>query len=76
MYLMTQSFIYIYIYPYLYRMVIFNICMSLFESTLFSFCKLQGKLDIPTLRQGSKEGKNAKSQINNMTITTNIYIYM
>ena len=29
--------------------------MSLFESTLLNFCKPQSKLDLPTLRQGSRE---------------------
>ena len=40
----------IYTYIYIYCTVIFHICMSLFESTLLSFCKPQSKLDLPTLR--------------------------
>ena len=44
---------------YIYSIVILNICVSLFESTLLSFCKPQSKLDLLTLRQGSREGKNA-----------------
>ena len=36
-----------------------KIHQSLFESTLLSFCKNQSKLDVPTLRQGSRERKNA-----------------
>ena len=39
-------------------MAIFHICMSLFGSTLLSFCRPQSKLDLPTLRQGSRERKN------------------
>ena len=46
----------------IFSIVIFHICMSLFESTLLSFCKPQSKLDIPTLRQGSRERKNAKNK--------------
>ena len=38
-----------------FSIVIFNISMSLFDSTLLSFCKPQSKLDLPTLRQGSRE---------------------
>ena len=53
---------------YIYRIVILIICMSLFESTLLSFCKPQSKLDLPTLGQGSREGKNAPKQIKNMTL--------
>ena len=41
--------------------------MSLFESTLFNFYKPQSKLDFPTLRQGSRERKNAMEQIENKT---------
>ena len=33
----------------IFRIVIFHICMSLFESTLISLCKPQSKLDLPTL---------------------------
>ena len=55
--LLLQQHIYIYI------IVIFHICMSLFESTLLSYCKPQSKLDLPTLRQGSRELKNATEQI-------------
>ena len=53
---------------YIYVIVIFIISMSLFESTLFSFCKLKSKLDLPTLRQGSSERKNATEQIKNMIL--------
>ena len=31
-----------------FSIVIFHICMSLFESTSLSFCKPQSKLDLPT----------------------------
>ena len=55
-------------YTYICRIVIFQICMSLFESILLSFCKAQSKLDLPTLRQGSRERKNATEVIKNMTI--------
>ena len=51
--------------------------MSLFESKLFSFCKPQSKLDLPTLRHGIREGKNATDQIKDMTLARiYIYIYM
>ena len=40
--------------------------MSLFESTLLSFCKRQSKLDLPTLRQGSREERT--EQTKNMTL--------
>ena len=50
-----------------FSMIIFHICMSLFQSTLLSFCKPQSKLVLPTLRQGSREKKNATEQIKNMT---------
>ena len=36
--------------------------MSLFESTMLSFCNSQSKLDFPTLRQGSRERKNATNK--------------
>ena len=39
----------------IFSIVILHICMSLFESTLLSFCKTQSKLHLPTLRQGSTE---------------------
>ena len=48
--------------------VIFHICMSLFESTLLCFRKPQSKLDLPTIRQGSRERKNATEQIKNMSL--------
>ena len=48
--------------------VIFHIFMSLFESTLLSFCKPQSKFDLPTIRQDSIEKKNAKELIENMTL--------
>ena len=51
------------LYVYIYSIAIFIICMSLFESTLLSFCKPQSKLDLPTLHQGSRERKNATVQI-------------
>ena len=53
--------------------------MSVFESTLLSLCKPQSKLDLPTLRQDSRERKNATEQIKNMSlarIQCNIYIYI
>ena len=59
--------------------------MSLFESTLLSFCKPQSiavKLDLPTLRHRSRERKNATEQVKNMTLaricilSLLIYIYM
>ena len=52
----------------IFSMVILHICMSLLESTLLSFCKPQSKLDLPTLRQGSRERKYATEQIKNMTL--------
>ena len=58
---------YIYIL-YIHRIIFFYICMSLFESTLLSFCNPLSKLDIPTLRQGSRERKNATEHIKNMTL--------
>ena len=73
-YIHIHTFTYIYTYIYtLYKLlyiyiVIFHICMSLFESTLLSFCKPQSKLDLLTLRQGSRERKNATEQIENMTL--------
>ena len=42
--------------------------MSLFESTLLSFYRPQSKLDLPTLRQGSRERKKETEQIKNMTL--------
>ena len=49
---------------YIHSIVIFHICMSLFESTLLSFCKPLSKLDLPTLRQGSRErAQRNKSRI-------------
>ena len=54
--------------PYIYSIVIFHICMSLFESTLLSFCKPQTKLDLPTLRQGGWERMNATEQIKNKAL--------
>ena len=42
--------------------------MSLFESTLLSFCIPQSKLDISTLCQGSRKIKNATEQIKNMIL--------
>ena len=53
---------------YIYSIVIFHICMSIFESTLLGFGKPQSKLDLLTLRQGSRERKNAMEQIKNMTL--------
>ena len=35
--------------------VIFHICLSLFQSTLLNFCKPQSRLDLPMLCQGSRE---------------------
>ena len=48
--------------------VIFHISVSLFQSTLLSFCKPQSKLDNSTLRHGSRESKNATEKIENMTL--------
>ena len=39
----------------IFGIVIFHIYMSLFESTLLSFCKPQSKFDLPTLCRGSGE---------------------
>ena len=47
---------------YTYSIVIFHICMSLFESTLLSYCKPQSKFDQPTLCQGSRERKNSTNK--------------
>ena len=62
-----DNYICIYICIYIYSIVIFHKCISLFESTLLSFCKPQSKLDVPTLHQSSRELKNATEQIRNMT---------
>ena len=58
----------LYIYIYIFSIVIFHICMSLFESTLLSFCKPQSKFDLPTLHHGSRERKNSTEQIINVTL--------
>ena len=52
--------------------------MSLFESTLLSFCIPQSKLDLPTLRHVSRERKNATEQIKNMALARiqDIYTYV
>ena len=50
----------------IFSIIIFHICMSLFESTLLSFCNPQSKFDLPTLGQGSRERYNA----------INLYIYI
>ena len=43
--------------------------MPLLESMLLSvFCKAQSKLDLPTLRHGSRDRKNATEQTKNMTL--------
>ena len=52
----------------IFSIVIFYICISLYESTLLSYCNPKSKLDLPTLREGSREGKNATEQIKNMTL--------
>ena len=52
----------------IFSIAIFHICLSLFESKLLNFCKRQPKLDLPTLRQGSRERKNTTKQIKNMTL--------
>ena len=59
----ANAFYTTYILHYIHSIVIFHICMSLFESTLLSFCKPQSNLDLPTLRQGSRERKKATEQI-------------
>ena len=43
-------------------MVFFSYSHVVFESTLLSFSKPQSKLDIPTLRQGSREGKQKEKE--------------
>ena len=48
--------------PYIYSIVIFYICMPLFELTLLSFCKPQSKFGLPTLRQGRRERKKATNK--------------
>ena len=35
---------------YIFSTVICHVCMSLFESTMLSFCKPLSKLNLPTLR--------------------------
>ena len=66
-YIYSGMYIYIYIYcvfllmsavDSIFSIVILHICMSLFESTLLIFCKLQSKLDLPNRRQGSRERSN------------------
>ena len=47
--------------------------MPLFETTLLSFCKTHSKLDLPTLRQGRRERKNATEQIKNMKLAKDIF---
>ena len=74
-YIYIQHIIYIYVYiafflwmstvDSIFSIVIFHICMSLFESTLLNFCKPQSKLGHATLRHGSRERKNATEQIKN-----------
>ena len=65
------------IYIFFFSIVIFHICMLLFESALLSFCIPQSKLDLPALRQGSGERKNASEQIkNSMYIYTHTHIYI
>ena len=49
--------------------------MPLFETTLLSFCKTHSKLDLPTLRQGSRERKNATEQIKNMKLDRIFFIF-
>ena len=72
---------------YICRIVIFHIYLSVFDSTLMSFCKPQSILDIPTLRQGCRERKNATQQFKDMTLVrivlyihtymyTYIYVYL
>ena len=61
---------------YVFGIVIFHICLSLFESTSLNFCKPQSKLDLPALHHGSRERKNATDQIKNMTFALMIYIYI
>ena len=60
---------------YIFSIVIFHICMSLFESTLLCFCTPHSKLDLPTLHHGSRDRKNAIEQIKYMTLAR-IYIYI
>ena len=52
----------------LFSIVFLDISMPLLESLLLSFIATQSKLDLPTLRQGSRERKNATEQIKNMTL--------
>ena len=59
----------------IFRIVIFHICMSLFESTLLSLCKPQSKLDIPTLRKGSRERKSATEQRKKMKNILSSFIF-
>ena len=56
----------------IFSIVIFHICMSLFESTLLNFCKPQSKLDqvdeikcnaINTFCQNKTEGIGSKSNV-------------
>ena len=51
-----------------FTIVIFHNCMSLFQSPKLSFCKPQSKLDLPTLRQCSRETNFATEQIKNMIL--------
>ena len=53
----------------IFSIVILHICMSFFLINIVEFfCKPQSKLDLPTLRLGSRERKNATEQIKNMTL--------
>ena len=50
----------------IFSIVILHICMSLFESTMISLCTPLSKLDLHTLRKGSRERKSATEQIKSM----------
>ena len=65
------------IYIYIYGIVFFlDICMPLLESMLLSVFANPSKLDLPTLRKGSRERKNATEQIKNMTLARHSFIYI
>ena len=81
-YIYIYIYIYVYIYIHIHSIFmsmstvdsIFGIvtffanCLSSFESTLWNFCKPLSKFDLPKLRQGSRERKNATEEKRRKTL--------